>query len=452
MAGEWKLSCFTSVIPCDSGDLVLHNSFMGAVARVPAPQAERIKGYLQNGFKESDGNGRAIKELCEQGFFVSADLDERRVVRETLDQERSRRLGLMILPHENCNFRCIYCYEKFKRGKMGPDVVAGLKRFVDRNVGNYNGLGIAWFGGEPLLGYDVIAELSQSFIRSCRRHGVIYSSGMSTNAYLLTPDMFQLLLKHKVNNFQICIDGPEPIHNAKRKLAGGGGTYRRILDNLLQMRDTDEDFFVSLRVNFDNDSTEFIETWLEAEIAPRFAGDPRFGLHYEPVTRRGGPADAELDICEPKAAFPIRSGYYRKSLALGFSDRNVKKHLMPHGSVCYAAREAALIVGSDGAVYKCSLVFDDPRNAVGTLRSDGQLVVNQAKMSLWTTLEGRDTSACDSCPLYPCCQGRKCPLLTIKQNRPSCPMTVEMYETLVKLVAFGKAPDPAQAARPVAGE
>jgi uncharacterized protein len=110
--------------------------------------------------------------------------------------------------------------------------------------------------------------------------------------------------------------------------------------------------------------------------------------------------------------------------------------------VCYAAKEPGFIVGTDGKVYKCSLVFDDPDNAVGTLTADGALHLDGSKASMWTTLRGRDTSACDSCALYASCQSRKCPLVTIKHNRPSCPFNREMYETFVKLVAFGGAERP----------
>jgi len=425
------------MIDCESGELLLHNSYLGAVARVPQDQAGRLRQVLRCGSPIGDTNDPAIKELCEQGFLVPEDLEERKAVADLLDKERSSVLGLMILPHENCNFRCVYCYEQFKKGKMSAGVVKGLKAYVDREIGKYAGLTVSWFGGEPLLARDVIGDLSQSFIESCERHHVSYSSGMSTNGYLLTSDTLDGLFRGKIKNFQICIDGPEAIHNGKRKLAGGGGTYKKIIDNLTSMRLRDDDFYVSLRVNFDNESVPFIERWLDEEIAPRFGGDPRFGLYFEPVTKRGGPNDGALDVCLPHEAFSLSARFFAKGIALGFSDRTVKRCLSPHGMVCYASKEPGLIVGTDGAVYKCSLVFDDPDNAVGTLTPDGQLRVNPDKASMWTTLEGRDTSACDSCALYPCCQARKCPLVTIKQNKPPCPFNREMYEALVKLVAFG---------------
>ncbi len=423
MEKTWKLSSFTTLVRTENDDLLLHNSFMGAVARIPANKVESISEYLNIGVKEADMEDPAIRELCEQGFLVPSDLEERDVIGGILDKERSDQLGLMILPHENCNFRCIYCYEKFERGKMGKDVISGLKAYVDQNIENFSGLGISWFGGEPLLAYDVIDELSESFIRSCESRGRAYHSGISTNGYLLTPAMVDLLFKHRVRSFQICIDGPEAIHNRKRKMVGGKGTYRKIIDNLMNMRDRKEDFFVSLRTNFDNESLPHIENWLLCEIAPLFSHDPRFSLYFEPITKRGGPNDSALNVCSFQDTFSQMAKFFEKSLKHGFSDLNVKRFLSPHGVVCYAGKESAFIVGSDGALYKCSLDFDDPRNAVGKLTADGQFHLDRSKLSLWTTLDGRDTSDCDVCSIYPCCQGRKCPLVTIKQNKPPCPVS-----------------------------
>ena len=260
---------------------------------------------------------------------------------------------------------------------------------------------------------------------------------MSTNGYLLTPETQGMLLGNKVRGFQICIDGPEAIHDTKRKRVAGGKTYRKIMDNLLGMRRRNEEFSVTLQVNFDNDSAPFIESWLAEEMSPRFAEDPRFTMYFEPVTKRGGANDDALNVCDPNEARTLTARFFARASSLGFSNRNLKRFLRPHGMVCYAAKESGFIVGSDGKVYKCSLVFDDPDNAVGMLTADGDMHLDHGKASLWTTLQGRDISACNSCALYASCQSRKCPLVTIKHNRPPCPFNREMYETFVKLVAFG---------------
>jgi hypothetical protein len=58
-------------------------------------------------------------------------------------------------------------------GLMEPDVVAGLKAFVQQKVKETPRISIAWFGGEPLLAKNVIYDLSDSFIQSARQQGVI---------------------------------------------------------------------------------------------------------------------------------------------------------------------------------------------------------------------------------------------------------------------------------------
>lgn len=436
---EWKLSCYTSVIRCHSGDLLLHNSFMGAIARIHAHQSVAIERFLQQGVKEADLSNQALKELCEGGFFVPSNLDERKVVGEILSKEReSISYNLIVLPHEGCNFRCIYCYEKFERGKMRPDVIYGLKAFVNRKVKEYKELKVSWFGGEPLLARDVIYELSDSFIDSCEQNGVTYSSSMTTNGYFLTADTVDALLKRKIKGFQVTLDGPETIHNNNRKLAGGGETYKNILKNLIDMRNRDEEFLVRIRVNFNNASVPLLERWIIDEITPLFANDPRFVLSPEYIGKWGGPNDSTLDVCNPELASPIKFGLIEKSLALGFSDKIAKRFLMSHGNVCYAGRESSIVVGSNGVVYKCTVEFDDPRNAVGRLTSNGQLVINQKLWNMWTQLEGKDTSWCDSCWFFPTCQGRKCPRTAMNENKPLCPMTRREYETLVKLIASVK--------------
>jgi hypothetical protein len=86
MKKAWKSSCFTHLVACDSGDLLLHNSFMGAVARIPAYQATRIRTVLQQGIEESDSDDPAIRNSASKAFR-SSDLEERRII-EHIDKER----------------------------------------------------------------------------------------------------------------------------------------------------------------------------------------------------------------------------------------------------------------------------------------------------------------------------------------------------------------------------
>jgi uncharacterized protein len=392
------------------------------------------EGFIPQEVKETHLSDDGLKELCEGGFFVPSDLDEGNIVSQILDHEREKEFLIIILPHENCNFRCVYCYETFERGKMEPDIIVGLKAFAGRKAKETRCLSISWFGGEPLLARNVIYELSDSFMDSCERNGTLYKSSMTTNGYFLTPDVVDLLLQRKVNHFQVTLDGPETVHNRTRKLAGGGGTYRKILDNLTEMRYRDDKFSVRIRVNFNEDNAPFMEQHL-SELSALFRDDPRFYVAFNTIGQWGGPNDSTFDVCDNESASRIYLQLAEKTLKSGFSDQIIKGLLTSHSNACYAARESSIIVSSDGTVYKCTVAFEDSHNHVGTLTKDGQLLIDQSRQNLWTGFNDKNTSKCTSCTFFSACQSRHCPLVAMDQNEPPCPFTKTEYESMVKLAA-----------------
>jgi len=434
---EWKLSHYTSIFRCESGDILLHNSFMGAIARIPLQHSKDIEKFIQQGIKEHDITYRTVRELCEGGFFVLSDLDEPKLVSKILDHERESGLSMIIMPHENCNFRCVYCYEQFQRGKMKRDIVAGLKTLVAKKVKESKSLAVCWFGGEPLLARDVVYELSDSFIDSCNQYDIPYTSSIITNGYLLSPPVVSSLLQRKVNRIQVTLDGYKAIHDSMRKLSGNGKTYDTILNNLKQMCNRNEEFVIRIRVNFNDDSISLMDQFL-SELSSLFASDSRFVLNFKPIGKWGGPNDSTLNVCNSEFAGLAKLQLIERSLKFGFSDQIIKECLMSHGNTCYASKESTFVVRSDGVICKCTLALEDPRNHVGKLTEQGQLLIDQSLWNLWTKLDGKDISGCVSCSFNPSCESRMCPLTAMDRKKPPCPMTRTEYESMVKLVALGR--------------
>jgi uncharacterized protein len=435
---KWKFSRYSATIKCNSGDVLLHNSFMGAIARVPADTFKGIESFFHGEINEFDYlDNEFLKELCDGGFFVSTDIDEYASVSKTLYEEREKGFHIIILPHENCNFRCTYCYEAFERGKMNSSVVKGLKALVGREAKEGKDIVISWFGGEPLLAKDIIFDLSNSFLVSCKENGVRYTSNITSNGYFLTEDVASSLLQSGVRSFQITIDGVEDVHDSSRKLKGGGGTYRQIIDNLLQMSKRKEKFHVTIRVNFSDDFISSSEQFLE-EISRLFAHDKRFALSFHPVGKLGGPNDKDLVVCDPDSVWLKSLKLAENGLNSGMMVDNLKDRLMPQGDVCYAGKESSIVIRSDGKICKCTVALDDPRNIVGKLNENGELLIDRFLWNMWTKVEGIDDGKCKSCSYSASCQSRACPLIAINEKIPPCPMVKPEYESLVKLVAFGK--------------
>jgi uncharacterized protein len=436
---RWSLSQYTSVIECSSGEILLHNSFLAAVARIPFGLRKQFQSFFKNGILETDLDNPHVKEVCDGGFFIPDNIDEHKIVSWITLQEREHTFELIILPHENCNFRCTYCYETFERQKMKPDVIAGLKSLVERKAKEYKSVQTKWFGGEPLLAKDIIYDLSDSFLSSCEQAGIQYSSNITTNGYFLTPEVASSLLQREIRQFQITIDGPESLHDANRHLKGGGGTYKQILNNLVQMRDSNENFFVTIRINFNDRFINMIEEFL-SEISPLFAGDSRFTLSFHPIGKYGGPNDSTLDVCTAESAWLKKFELIDKTLRSGLS-YNIRRYLEPEGMVCYAGKESSIVVRSDGKICKCTVALEDPRNIVGTLTRDGDLLIDRSLWNLWVKLDDKDDGKCGSCSFNASCQSRSCPLAAIDKKDPPCPFTKEDYEATVKFAAFGKPQD-----------
>jgi uncharacterized protein len=321
--------------------------------------------------------------------------------------------------------------------------VAGLKSFVARRAEELTGLNVSWFGGEPLLATDVIHDLSASFARECGQRGIPYTSNITTNGYLLTRDVAHSLIQDRVTQFQVTFDGCESTHDKTRITAGGGKTYRRILGNLAEMRTLPDEFRVTVRVNFNPESIPLVSAFL-AETSSLFANDDRFCMYFRPIGKWGGPHDSEMQTCDLEQAAMAKAEFLEEHVTYGFPAHFTKQTLQCHGMVCYAAKESSIVVGADGTLYKCTLGFTDPKNQVGNLTEDGQLIVDPGRWRAWVTVDGLDTSGCTECPLVPLCQSRACPREAMIRKRAVCPVTKLEYESSVKAVAAARSPEPSQ--------
>jgi uncharacterized protein len=252
--------------------------------------------------------------------------------------------------------------------------------------------------------------------------GVMFSSSITTNAYLLTPEIFAKLLQWNVNVYQITVDGTAETHDAKRMLNGGGPTFARIYQNLKSLRSFPDQFSVHLRINFDRDNLPHLDEFM-GMLAKDFGGDRRFELHFFPVGKWGGPNDSQLQVCGLSGSAEKRALEYR-ALDKGLIPGSRLAAMTPQSgvNVCYAARPHNLVIGADGKIMKCTIALDTAdHNIVGRLLPDGTPDIDIDKFARWVTPYFEDDSECRKCFYMPVCQGTSCPLIRIEANERPCP-------------------------------
>jgi len=290
-------------------------------------------------------------------------------------------LHLILLPTERCNFRCTYCYEDFAIGHMKREVVQGVKAFLDRRVSKLTSLRIGWFGGEPLLAKRAVLEISRHAASLKERFPELrYQAEMTTNAYLLTPELLGQLSEAGVQQYQISLDGPRDIHDRTRRRIDGRGTFDRIWRNLLHIKSSKLPVQVQIRIHYDSHKAKHMEPLLD-DIREQLLVDERFDAFFKELEALGGPNDdrlIQLGPAEEKRLLPrLRARLFTEQRLIEKS----KQQAAP--MVCYAAKANSLLVRADGRLGKCTVAFNDERNTVGRLLRNGRLDIDQDRWWYW---------------------------------------------------------------------
>ena len=419
---RWVPSRFNARTVGGDGRMMVWNTLTGAVSEFLAEHRDAALALLTSkGVPEP--LDRFGNFLASRGFLVPGGTDEMARYRVQFGQQhwRSDMLHLILLASEDCNFRCVYCYEHFRNGTMLPEVRAGVRRLVEQRAPRLKALTLSWFGGEPLYGWEAVEELAPVFAKTARDGGMAFAHGMTTNGYLLTEERATKLLEWGCTKYQITIDGLPEDHDCKRVGRDGSPTYGVILDNLRSMKARKQVFDVAIRVNYDRDNFERLGAFLEA-LSEDFGGDARYRLRFRPVGKWGGPNDDDLDTCGLDEKRWVKDELRRQALGLGLHPEGGIEGVRASGSqVCYAARPYSFVVGATGKLMKCTVALDDtPENVVGRITPEGALELHEMNMAKWVAPHFETDKLCQTCYVLPGCQGAACPLTRITDGERTC--------------------------------
>jgi uncharacterized protein len=370
----------------------------------------------------SDGTDRkyhSIKRtLIEGGFLIDDSIDELNVLKtknRTARFSGSHHMGLTIAPTLNCNFRCTYCYEQHRKGKISLATMKALLGSTEKSIIKGNDLFVTWFGGEPLLALNEMAFLSKGFLAMTRRSSAKYSAYIVTNGFLLDRGTARKLKRWGVTGAQITIDGPKTVHDKRRPLASGKGTFERVFENIKNSWDL---LKIDVRINVDKDNIdtafEVVETLEKEGLKNRVY--PYLGCVF-PYT----------DVCAD-----IQSHCFRKDefsllvarLKFALLKRGFKTAAYPQlkGAYCTADSLNSQVISPSGTIVKCWNHICDEGESVGHALSSRMTSREEANTCKWLAWDPFEKPDCRRCKILPICMGG-CPYLAFKsglKNRGDC--------------------------------
>lgn len=411
---KYKPSKFNFWHKTEDGQLLLYNSATGTKS-LTCVKPEKSSSVLEILKKGCDEETEEIHTLFERGFLICEETSEDSLKKlRVMETVMENSLHLIILPTEQCNFRCKYCYETFQKGEMSKEIQEAIIKYVRKNIHKHTGLYVSWFGGEPLEALGVVEYLSQKFQSICKVAKKTYSASMTTNGYNLSLETYQKLYNLGVYNYQITIDGLKAEHDRQRVLENGQGTFDVIISNLKEIKNKTNNFNASfiIRTNFTKRIYDNIEKYLDF-YDKTFNDDSRFEFYIHMASDWGGERVEEFsDQMLSKSQYrDIINAVKRYGVSINYNTHF--SHLNYQGCVCYASRKNSIVIGTDGTLYKCTGDFEFEKNKVGILTEDGILQYNK-NYTLWLGGVHKSNAKCNNCFYSACCLSNNCPAVRVR--------------------------------------
>ena len=139
----------------------------------------------------------------------------------------------------DCNLRCKYCFAGTgeyhgARGMMSAETGKKAIDFVIANSGSRKNIEIDYFGGEPLMNFDVVKEITEYAKEQGKKHGKNFRFTVTTNGLLLDDDKKEYINKN-MSNVVLSLDGRKEVNDRMRPRVNGDGTYDTLLPKFLDM-------------------------------------------------------------------------------------------------------------------------------------------------------------------------------------------------------------------------
>lgn len=417
-------------------ETIIYNTLYGSLASFNEQEFSNVEKILKNpAIKGKDLNSiRSV--LIKQKYLINSNKDESAIIKNRKKSGISdkNRLDLIIIPTLNCNFDCKYCYEDKKAGFINNNTKDALKFWLQSEIPKYKLVWISWFGGEPLLNYNIIKEITSLINKIASKNKIKIINHITTNGYLLTKEKIAELSALKIFNYQITIDGNAETHNNLRPLKNGEPTFDRVFNNIILLVQKSPKIKVSLRINFNHTNINLIPELLkmfpkEYTKQLRLALEPIFG-------------SKEFNAAENLNSTEITSKmaeYYGLAKTLGY-DVNIAKSTVESGKLvfCYAERKNQYIINFNGDVFKCSVINFETSNRIGYISKSGKFIKELNNWKQWMDLPLFDR-ICMKCRYIPICMGG-CRKYRIENKGTGnvCSLIPENTTYILKKISYGE--------------
>jgi len=393
----------------NSGNYFIINLLTGNADILNTEDAERLKAII-NGSDLSDDP--FYSDLAEKGYLAEEEA-EKKLYRsrylDFLDSRSKDEIQLFFVTNYSCNFACTYCYQDQYNNpghELGIQVTEAFFQYVRKEFALHNKY-ITVFGGEPLLNSPKKKKTIEYLVKRATEENIEIS--FVTNGYNLK-NYVDILKRGLIREVQVTLDGTEEVHNRRRFLKGGNGTFNEIVEGIdacLKNR-----ISVNLRMVIDKENIGNLPDLARFAIDKGWTRSPYFktqlGRNYELHHCQSAPGKlfSRISMFENIFELTKKNPHILEFYKPAYS---VSKFLSETGTLPDPLFDACPACKTEwafdytGKIYSCTATVGKTDESLGSFYPVVSL--DRSKVNRW---ESRDVTAipeCKNCSLQLACGG-----------------------------------------------
>ena len=275
MIHQYKNNGYNIVLDVNSGSVhVVDDMCYDIIAQLDKQNVEENQGILEEsstleGVKEAlkDCYPEAeieealedIKELTKAGQLFTKDIYEQYIG----DVKKRKTVVKALCLHiaHDCNLACKYCFAEEgeyhgRRALMSFEVGKKALDFLIANSGNRRNLEVDFFGGEPLMNWQVVKDLVAYGREQEKIHDKNFRFTVTTNGVLLN-DEIQEFINQEMDNVVLSLDGRKEVNDHMRPFRNGKGSYDLIVPKFQKLAESRDQQKYYIRGTFTRENLDF---------------------------------------------------------------------------------------------------------------------------------------------------------------------------------------------------
>lgn len=260
--------------------------------KLPEEAVNRAAAALKDKYPESDIKEALedVQELVDRGELFVKDTYSQ-YVKDFKERKTVVKALCLHIAHD-CNLACKYCFAEEgeyhgRRALMSYEVGRKALDFLIANSGSRRNLEVDFFGGEPLMNWDVVKQLVEYGRSQEEKHNKKFRFTITTNGVLLNDEVIEFC-NREMSNVVLSLDGRPEVNDYMRPFRNGKGSYELIVPKFQKFVEKrgDKDYYV--RGTFTRNNLDFSKDVLHfADLGfKKMSIEPVVSLPDEPYAIR----------------------------------------------------------------------------------------------------------------------------------------------------------------------